>query len=128
MADAAAPQITATTRTARAGLRATRRVKPSTALTKKRAKGSMTGSPTRTPLSGLGSPSRRRASAGMTVMETNRESRTAIDRATAMSRKSWPTSSFITRMGTNTITVVRAETSTAPHTWEVPARAASVRE
>ena len=64
-------------------------------------------------------------SAGITVTATSSDSRTATEIATAMSRKSCATSSFSTRMGMNTITVVRAETSTAPHTSDAPRRAAS---
>ena len=63
--------------------------------------------------------------AGITVTATSSDSRTATEIATAMSRKSCATSSFSTRMGMNTITVVRAETSTAPHTSDAPRRAAS---
>ena len=60
------------------------------------------------------------ASAGMTVTATTRDSSTAIETATAMSRKSWPTSSSSTRMGMNTTTVVSAETNTADQTWAEP--------
>ena len=45
--------------------------------------------------------------------------------ATAMSRKSWPTSRSIARIGTNTSTVVSAETRMAPQTWLAPRSAAS---
>ena len=60
------------------------------------------------------------ASAGTTVIATSRESSTATAMATAISRNSWPTSSFMMRMGTNTRTVVKAETRIAPHTCFVP--------
>ena len=56
----------------------------------------------------------------MTVMETTRDSRTATEIATAMSRKSCPTSNSMIKTGMKTITVVRAETKTAPQTWEAP--------
>ena len=53
-------------------------------------------------------------------METMRESRTETEIATAMSRNNCPISSFMTRIGMKTITVVSAETSTAPQTCLVP--------
>ena len=56
----------------------------------------------------------------MTVIETTSDSSTETEMATAISRNSCPTSSCITRIGMNTITVVIAETSTAPHTWRAP--------
>ena len=62
--------------------------------------------------------------AGITVTATSSDSRTATEIATAMSRKSCATSSFRIRMGMNTITVVSAETSTAPQTCDAPSRAA----
>ena len=58
--------------------------------------------------------------AGISVTATSSDSSTETEIATAMSRKSCPTSSCITSMGMNTMTVVSAETSTAPHTWEAP--------
>ena len=70
------------------------------------------------PLSPFGKS--RLASAGSTVTETTRESSTETEMATAMSRKSWPTSSSITRIGMKTMTVVSAETKTAPQTWRAP--------
>lgn len=60
----------------------------------------------------------------MTVTATSSDSITATEIATAMSRKSCATSSLRIKMGMNTITVVRAETSTAPQTSEAPRRAA----
>ena len=54
--------------------------------------------------------------AGITVIDTTSESTTATEMATAISRNSWPASSSMTRIGMKTITVVRAETSTAPQT------------
>ena len=51
---------------------------------------------------------------------------TAIEIATAMSRKSCPASSSMMRMGMNTSTVVSAETMTALHTCLVPLYAASI--
>ena len=65
-------------------------------------------------------PSSRPASAGITVTDTTSDSRTATEIATAMSRNSWPTSNSMIRIGRNTMTVVRAETSTAPQTWLAP--------
>ena len=59
-------------------------------------------------------------SAGMTVTETASEASTATEMATAMSRKSCPASSSMIRIGTNTSTVVSAETITALHTWLAP--------
>ena len=56
----------------------------------------------------------------MTVIDTTSESITETDMATAMSRNSCPTSSSMTRMGMNTMTVVKAETSTAPQTCLAP--------
>ncbi len=53
-------------------------------------------------------------------METMSESRTETEMATAMSRNNCPTSSFMTRMGMNTMMVVSAETSTAPQTCLAP--------
>ncbi len=78
-----------------------------------------------TPASPFGS--RRLASAGSTVTETTRESSTETEMATAMSRNSCPTSSSMTRIGMKTITVVRAETKTAPQTWRAPSYAACRR-
>ena len=52
----------------------------------------------------------------MTVTETTSDSMTETEIATAMSRNSWPTSSCMTRIGMKTMTVVSAETSTAPQT------------
>ena len=60
------------------------------------------------------------ASAGIRVTATSSDRMTETDIATAMSRNSWPTSSSSTRMGMNTITVVRADTRTAPQTWLAP--------
>ena len=54
------------------------------------------------------------------MLATTSESTTETEIATAMSRKSWPASSSITRIGTKTSTVVAAETNTAPHTWRAP--------
>ena len=65
-------------------------------------------------------PSRERDNAGITVIATTNESRTATEMATAMSRNSWPTSSCMTRTGMKTMTVVSAETRTAPQTWLAP--------
>ena len=59
-------------------------------------------------------------SAGITVTATTSESSTETEMATAMSRNSCPTSSFITRIGMNTMTVVNADTSTAGQTWAAP--------
>ena len=59
-------------------------------------------------------------SAGIIVTETASEASTATEMATAMSRKSWPASSSMIRIGTNTNTVVSAETMTALQTWVAP--------
>ena len=56
----------------------------------------------------------------MTVMETTSDSMTAVEMATAISRNSCPTSSSMIRMGMKTMTVVRAETKTAPQTSAAP--------
>ncbi len=63
-------------------------------------------------------------SAGMTVTETISDSTTATERATAMSRKSWPTWSCSMSSGANTTTVVSAEANTAGHTSFAPSMAA----
>ncbi len=65
-------------------------------------------------------PSRRRDSVGITVTATMSDSTTATEIATAMSRKSWPTSSCMAITGANTTTVVTTDTSTAPHTCRAP--------
>ena len=62
--------------------------------------------------------------AGIKVIDTNNDRMTAIEIATAISRNSCPASSSIVRIGINTITVVNAETNTAPQTCLVPSRAA----
>ena len=51
---------------------------------------------------------------------TTSESMTETEIATAMSRKTWPASCFITRIGMKTMTVVSAETRIAPQTWRAP--------
>ena len=56
----------------------------------------------------------------MTVIETTSDSMTATEMATAISRNSWPISSCMIRIGMNTITVVSAETRTAPQTCLAP--------
>ena len=56
----------------------------------------------------------------MTVIATTSESITATEIATAISRKSWPTSSCMVRIGMNTMTVVSAETKMAPQTCLAP--------
>ncbi len=66
----------------------------------------------------------RDAAVGTTVIDTIIESATDTDNAMAMSRKSWPTSSSIRRIGTNTTTVVIVEASTAPQTSVVASIAA----
>ena len=59
-------------------------------------------------------------SAGMTVTATTSDSRTDTEIATAISRNNCPASSCITRIGMNTITVVRADTRIAPQTCRAP--------
>ncbi len=55
------------------------------------------------------------------MIETISDSSTETEMATAMSRNSCPTSSSITRIGMNTMTVVSAETTrTAPQTCRAP--------
>ena len=111
----------ATTPSANALLRTTMWVMPSTPRRKAEAKVSMTGSRIRVAL--LPTPgllSSRDDRAGMTVTATISDSSTDTEMATAMSRKSCPTSSSITRTGMNTITVVNADTSTAPQTCWAP--------
>ena len=100
------------------------RMKDMTAAMKPRATWSTPGRPQRR---GLFSVSLARPnskthfeSAGITVIATTRDSRTETEIATAMSRKSWPTSSSITRIGMKTMTVVSAETRTAPQTSLAP--------
>ena len=66
------------------------------------------------------------AKAGIKVIETIKDSDTETDMATAISRKSCPTSSCITRIGMKTIIVVSAETNTAPQTWLAPINDASL--
>ena len=60
------------------------------------------------------------ARAGKTVTDTIRERLTETEMATAISRKSWPTSKSMISSGMKTITVVKAETRMAPHTWRAP--------
>ena len=62
---------------------------------------------------------------GMTVMDTIRLKDTAPTTAMAISRKSWPASSWIKTTGKNTATVVRLEAMMAPHTSRVPSYTAS---
>ena len=56
----------------------------------------------------------------ITVIDTISDKITATESATAMSRNSCPTCSFMTRIGAKTTTVVAAETMTAPHTCDAP--------
>ena len=58
------------------------------------------------------------------MIETMSESSTATEIATAISRNSCPTSSCEIKIGINTITVVNADTSTAPQTCCAPRTAA----
>ena len=62
---------------------------------------------------------------GITVIETRRLNETAPTTAMAISRKSWPASSWIKTTGKNTATVVRLEAMIAPQTSRVPSYAAS---
>ena len=57
---------------------------------------------------------------GITVIATKSDKRTETDKATAISRNSWPISSSIIRIGINTATVVRADTKIAPHIFLAP--------
>ena len=118
----AAPQIRTTASNERTRLRTRKPVAASTPLENKLAALSIIGR-----RRGLSEPSLSSLAArvGITVMETNRESSTEIEMATAMSRNNCPISSSSTRMGMNTTTVVRADTSTAVHTWLAPRYAAS---
>ena len=132
-APATATAVTvATTPKAKARLRTTAWTKPMTPATKARARWSIPGNGRRyTPACSL--PCRRVVkirldSAGITVIDTTSESSTETDMATAMSRNSWPTSSSITRIGMKTMTVVSAETSTAPQTSLAPKYAASLAD
>ncbi len=81
-------------------------------------------------------PSRRRAfgtrrifeaRVGITVMETIRLRATEQLTATAMSRKSWPASSWTKITGRKTAMVVRVLARIAPHTSTVPLYAATRR-
>ena len=100
--------------------RTTNRVKAVIARTTRPARSSMIGSRSRVTLPVPLSRSSRDDSPGITVTATSRDSSTETEIATAMSRNNWPTSSCMIRMGMNTITVVKAETSTAPQTWAAP--------
>ena len=60
------------------------------------------------------------AKAGNTVIETNRLIVTATEIATAISLNNCPASKCIIKIGTNTSTVVKAETITAVHTCCAP--------
>ena len=111
---------TATTESARALLRVTARVNRPTAAKNRPASQSTTGRRIMVALSAMRPPSRRDDSAGMTVTATRSDSSTVTEMATAMSRNIWPTSSWVARIGRNTMTVVSAETSTAPQTWRAP--------
>ena len=57
---------------------------------------------------------------GMTVMETMRLNVTALLMAIAISRNSWPASSWTKTIGRNTATVVSVLARTAPQTSTVP--------
>ncbi len=116
---AATPQMATTTTTARLLLWMTARVKPRSSRLKAPPKSS-TKCSRRWAASANGFCKSRLDSAGITVIATTSDSVTATEMATAMSRKSWPTSSFMIRTGMNTMTVVSADTSTALHTWRVP--------
>ena len=89
------------------------------AAAKARARGSTTGR-RRRDSAGRASRNSLFDKAGITVTETSSEASTATEIATAMSRNNCPASSSMIRIGTNTSTVVRAETITADHTWRVP--------
>ena len=80
----------------------------------------MTGRRTRDFSVGIRPDSIRLESAGISVTETSSDSSTDTEIATAISRKSWPTSRSMIRIGMNTITVVSADTSTAGQIWAVP--------
>ena len=124
MTAAAAAQIRPTTNSDISRLRATAPVKPRTPAEKSLAAPSIPGRARRgrsDVASSLG------ASDGITVTATTSDKSTATEIATAMSRNSCPTSRFKTRMGMNTVTVVSAETSTAPNTCRAPRYAASKR-
>ena len=121
---AAAAVTAATTANDRKRLRTMPRMKAMISSTKPRASWSMPGSGRRLKVSLPSArrlpPSTRLESAGITVIETTSDSSTETEIATAMSRNNCPTSSFMTRIGMNTMTVVSAETSTAPQTCLAP--------
>ena len=60
------------------------------------------------------------------MTDTKSDRITATEIATAISRNNCPTSSSMTRIGMKTMTVVSADTRTAPQTWLAPWNAASL--
>ena len=114
-------------------LRTTTAVKPLMAAAKRRAAESMNGKCNRRRPGAPGPgtapdkpppPNNRFDSAGITVIDTTSDNSTDTEIATAMSRNNCPASSSMMSIGMNTMTVVNAETSTAPHTCFAPLSAA----